>query len=81
MVSLEDEESKFAALLGLDVSQAIQIPRSLRKILFDRFTKIADEEFPSTSVVKPADNVSETHRIKQLESEIQSLREKLAIAL
>ena len=78
MVSLEDEESKFAALLGLDVSQAIQIPRSLRKILFDRFTKIADEEFPSTSVVKPADNVSETHRIKQLESEIQSLREKLA---
>ena len=66
MICLDDEESKFADLLGLDKSQAVQIkeiPRSLRKVLFDRFTK---------------DDDNESHRIKQLEGEIKSLREKLA---
>ena len=39
MSGVEDEESKFSAVLGLDVTQTAQIPKDIRKILLQRFEK------------------------------------------
>ena len=39
MISVEDEETKFSAVLGLDVTQTAQIPKDIRKVLFERFTE------------------------------------------
>ena len=39
MMAAEEEETKFSTVMGLDVSQAAQIPKDIRKILLERFSK------------------------------------------
>ena len=39
MMATEEEDTKFSAVMGLDVSQAAQIPKDIQKILLERFSK------------------------------------------
>ena len=39
MMAAEEEDTKFSAVMGLDVSQAAQIPKDIQKILLERFSK------------------------------------------